>query len=187
VLNYTLIYAKKIGVKLDKQHGYEHVTTSIKTTHESKVTTLFNQQAKTDRIIPNNKPDTIIRDSGKGKCLLINIAISRDRNAINKKAEKDLKCKDLTKETQCRWNTKTKVLPVTIRANRTISKLFRRYLNIVPGKQGIKELRKIATLGTAHVFRRVRMLKYKTFIMGNNIRPTWTIHCNHRTAVALYP
>ena len=57
---------------------------------------LWNQQVQTDRTIPNNKPDIIIRDNGKGTCMLIDVAISGDRNVIKKEAEKILKYKDLT-------------------------------------------------------------------------------------------
>jgi len=48
---------------------------------------LRNQQVQTDRIIPNNKPDVIIRDNEKGTCVLIDVAISGDRNVIKKEAE----------------------------------------------------------------------------------------------------
>jgi len=39
---------------------------------------LWNQQVQTDRTIPNNKPDIIIRDNEKGTCMLIDVAISGD-------------------------------------------------------------------------------------------------------------
>jgi hypothetical protein len=45
---------------------------------------------QTDIIIPNNKPDIIIRDNGKRRCMLIDVAISGDRNVIKKEAEKIL-------------------------------------------------------------------------------------------------
>ena len=48
-----------------------------------KVTILWNQQVQTDRTIPNNKPDIIIRDNEGGTCMLIDVAISGDRNVIN--------------------------------------------------------------------------------------------------------
>jgi len=48
--------------------------------------------------IPNNKPDIIIRDNEKGTSILIEVAISGDRNVIKKEAEKILKYKDLTIE-----------------------------------------------------------------------------------------
>jgi hypothetical protein len=34
---------------------------------------------QTDRTIPNNKPDNIICDNGKGTCMIIDVAISGDR------------------------------------------------------------------------------------------------------------
>ena len=45
--------------------------------------------------LPNNKPDIIIRDNKEGTCMLIDIAITGDRNVIKKEAEKILKHKDL--------------------------------------------------------------------------------------------
>jgi len=48
--------------------------------------------------------------------------ISRLR--VKKEAEKILKYKDFTIETERMWNVKTKVIPVTIGATGTISKKF---------------------------------------------------------------
>jgi hypothetical protein len=109
------------------------------------------------RTIPNNKPDIIIRDNKKGTCMLIDAAIPRDRNVIKKEAEKTLKYKDLITEIQRMWNVKTKVTPVTIGTNGTISTPFRKYLSSVPGKHDITELQKTAVLGTAHTLREVLM------------------------------
>ena len=44
--------------------------------------------------------------------MLIDVAISGDRNVIKKEAEKILKYKDLTIAIQRMWNVKTKVIPV---------------------------------------------------------------------------
>ena len=71
---------------------------SVETSQGGKVTILWNQQ--TDRTIPNNKPDIIIRDNEKGTCMLIDVAILGERNAIKKEAEKIIKYKDLTIEIQ---------------------------------------------------------------------------------------
>ena len=57
---------------------------------------MWNQQVQTDRTIPNNKSDIIIRDNENGACMLIDVAISGDRNVIKKEAEKILKYKELT-------------------------------------------------------------------------------------------
>jgi len=65
---------------------------------------LWNQQIQTDRTIPNNKPDI----NEKGTNMLIDVAISGDRNVIKKEAEKILKYKDLTIEIQRMRNVKNK-------------------------------------------------------------------------------
>ena len=89
--------------------------------------------------------------------MLIDVAISGDRNVIKKEAEKILKFKDLTIEIQRMWNVKTKVMPVIIGAIGTISKTFRKYVSNIPGKHEVKELQKTAILGTAHILRKVLM------------------------------
>ena len=111
-------------MQLDTKHWYEHVPKSVETTQGGNI--FWNQQVRTDRTIPNtrNKSDTIIRDNEKRTCILIDVAISADSNAIKKEAEKSLKYKDLTIEVQRMWNVKTTVIPVIIGAAGTISKWF---------------------------------------------------------------
>ena len=58
---------------------------------------------------PNNKPDIIIRDNEKGTCMLIDVAISGDRNVVKKEAKKILKYTNFTIVTQPMWTVKTKV------------------------------------------------------------------------------
>ena len=99
---------------------------SVERNQGGNLTVLWNQQVQTDRTILSNKPDIIIRDNEQGTCMLIDVAISRDRNVIKKEAEKILKYKDLTVEIQRMWNVKTKVMPVIIGATGTISKSFRK-------------------------------------------------------------
>jgi D-arabinose 5-phosphate isomerase GutQ len=89
--------------------------------------------------------------------MLIDVAIPGDRNVIKKEAEKILKYKDLITAIKCMLNVKTKVTSVIIGASGTISKSFRKYLSSIPGKHDIKELQKTATLGTAHILRKVLM------------------------------
>jgi hypothetical protein len=88
---------------------------------------------QTDRTIPDNKPDIIIRDNEKRTCMLIDVEISGDRNVIKKEAETILKYKDLTIGIQRMWNVKTKVIPVIIGATGSISKSFRKYVSNIPG------------------------------------------------------
>ena len=117
----------KERVQLDKKHWYEHVPKSVET-----------------------------NQGGKGTCMLIDIAISGDRNVIKKEGEKILKYKNLAIEIQRMWNVKTKVIPVIIGAIGSISKSFRKYVSSIPGKHEVKELQKTAILGTAHILQKVR-------------------------------
>jgi len=145
---------KETGVHLDNKHWYEHVPKSVETSQGGKVTILWNQQVQTDRTIPNNKPDITIRDNEKGTCVLIDVAVSGDRNVIKKEAEKILKYKDLTTEIQRMWDVKTKAIPVIIGATGTISESLR---SNIPRKHEVKELQKTAILGPAHILRNVLM------------------------------
>jgi hypothetical protein len=52
--------------------------------------------------------------------MLINVAISGDRNVIKKETEKILKYTDLGTEIQHIWNVKAKVIPVITGATGTI-------------------------------------------------------------------
>jgi hypothetical protein len=46
----------------------------------------------TNRFIPINKPDIIIQKKKKGTCMLMEVAIPKDRNVTMKGAENILKC-----------------------------------------------------------------------------------------------
>ena len=89
--------------------------------------------------------------------MLIDVAISGERNVTKKEAEIILKYKDLTIEIQRMWNVKTKVIPVIIGATGTISNTFRKYVSNLPGNHEVKELQKTAILCTAHILRKVLM------------------------------
>ena len=85
---------------IGKKHWYEHVPKSVETIQGGKVTILWNPQVQTDRTVPNNKPDIIIRDNEKRTYMLLDVAISGDRKVIKNEAEKILKYKDLTIDIQ---------------------------------------------------------------------------------------
>ena len=82
----------------------------------------------------------------------------------------------------------TKETPISLvtGAPGTISTLIGKYPYNIPVNHDTKELENTATMGTEHILLKVRMLQYKTFIMGNNSRPSWTTYCNHRTDVTTY-
>ena len=148
---------KEIEVKLDNKHLYDHAPKSAETSHEVKVTILRNQQVRTDRTLPNNKPDVTIRENKKGPRMLKAVAIPGDRNVIKKEAEKILKYKDLALEIQRIWNVKVKVIPVIIGTTRTVPESLRQHLRNMAAKHAIGELQTAAILGTAHKRREVLM------------------------------
>jgi hypothetical protein len=78
---------------MGQKRWYEHVPESAETGQGGNVTILWNQQVQIDRTIPNNKIDIIICDNEKRTCMLIDVAISGDKNVIKKEAEKFLKKK----------------------------------------------------------------------------------------------
>jgi len=106
----------------NNKHWYERAPKSVETSQGGKVNKLWNQKVQTDRTLPNNKPEILIHANEKGTCMLIDVAISGDRNVIKKEADKILKYKDLKVEIQRMWNVKTKVIPVIIGATGTNSK-----------------------------------------------------------------
>jgi hypothetical protein len=78
---------KETGVQL-KKILVRTFPKSVETGQGGNVTILWNQQVQTDRTIRNNKPDIIIRDNEKRTRMLIDVAISGDRNVIRKEAKK---------------------------------------------------------------------------------------------------
>jgi hypothetical protein len=100
--------------------------------------------------------------------MLIDVAISGDRNVIKKEAEKILKYKDLTIEIHRMWNVKRKMIPVIIGATGTISRSFRKYVSNIPGNHEVKESQKTAILGTAHILRKVLTERYNRVNAGTS-------------------
>ena len=77
--------------------------------------------------------------------------------------EKIVKYKDLIREIQLMRNVEAKVIPVITGVNGTNSESLRKYLSNLPGKHEIKKLQNADIPKTAHILRKVRMYKYKTY------------------------
>jgi len=76
---------------------------------------------------------------------------------IKRETEKILKYKDLKTYIQHMCDLKTRVIPVTTGATDTLSESFRQYLSSISGKHDVHKIHKTATLGTAHILRKVLM------------------------------
>ena len=77
VLNCTVTYGWK--------QGGNQTTDSGMTMYRN-----WQKQVRTDRTIPNNKPDIIIRDNKQVTCMSIDAVIPEDGNVIKTEAEKIL-------------------------------------------------------------------------------------------------
>jgi len=82
------------------------------------------------------------------------VAISADRNVVQKEAEKKLKYMSLCIQIQRLWNLKCTIVPVIIGATGIVTISLRKNLETVPGKHLIDSLQKTAILGTSHIIRK---------------------------------
>jgi hypothetical protein len=65
VFSNTLQHVQGNSGEVRQRKWYNHTPKSVKTSHESKKTMLYNQQVQTDTTIPNNEPNIMIRDNEK--------------------------------------------------------------------------------------------------------------------------
>jgi len=89
--------------------------------------------------------------------MLIDVAISGDRNVIKKEVDKILKYKDLITEIQCMWIVNANMIPVLIGVMGIISESLRQHLSNISGKQDFKELQTTTTLCTTQLLWKVLM------------------------------
>jgi hypothetical protein len=94
-LHYSL--CKTSGIETT-ENWYSHIRKPV-CQHEG-ITVLWNQGVQTDREVLANRPDIIIKNKKYKICLVIDVAISSDRNIIQKESENKLKYKNLSIEIQ---------------------------------------------------------------------------------------
>jgi hypothetical protein len=85
------------------------------------MTVLWNKGIQTDGEVLANRPDKIIKNMKDKICLLIDVAIPSDRNAIQE-SEKKLEYKNLSIEIQRMWDMKCFVMPVITGATGIVTK-----------------------------------------------------------------
>ena len=91
----------------------------------------------TTREVTANRPAIIIKNKKEEKSTLINVAITADRNVVQKDAEKKLKYKSLGIEIPRIWNLKFTIIPVISGATGIVTRSLRKNLETVPGKHSI--------------------------------------------------
>jgi len=86
---------------------------------------------------------------------MIDVAIPADRNAVEKEAEKKLKCKSLCIEIQRMWNLKCTIIPVIDGATGIVTRNLKKNLEAITEKHSIDSLQKTTIFGTSHIIRKV--------------------------------
>jgi hypothetical protein len=100
-LHYSI--CKTIGIETT-ENWYSHIPNPV-CQHED-ITVLWNQGVQTDREVPANRPDIIIKNEKDKISIPIDLAIPSDRNVIQKESEKKLKYKNLSIKIQRMSNMK---------------------------------------------------------------------------------
>ena len=97
----------------------------------------------------------MIENKKQKTCQPTDVAISTDRNVVQKEAEKELEYKGLWTEIKRMWNLKCKNIPVIIRASRIGTKGLRKNLEAIARKRSVDSIQKTAMLGTSHIIWKV--------------------------------
>ena len=145
------------GIKVEAEYWYQHKPERVM--ENKKATILWDSPIITDRHVPCNKADIVIKEKKPDRCQLIYVVIPSDYNIQKKATEKMSKCVDLQIECQRLWNKKVEVIPVIIGATGIVDKNIKRYVGRIPGCHNIYSLQRSAILGTAHILRKVLSIK----------------------------
>ena len=169
---------KEIGVNLNKEHWYELVPKWVKTSHKSKVTILSNQTFNIQKKKFYDKSDDIICDNAN-RDVSINSPCNFRKMISDQEAGRIFEHKrtynENTERLECGNESDTIIKGAVV----TVSKPFRKCLNIVRRWNDIKELHKTAILGICEHSSKSTNVNFKVFIMENNI--TFNMQCNQWT------
>jgi len=80
-LHYSI--CKALGIETTDK-WYTHIPKPV--CEDGYVTVLWNQAVHTDREVTANRPDIIIKNKKEKTCSLIDVAITADRNVVQKEA-----------------------------------------------------------------------------------------------------
>ena len=107
-----------------------------------------------DRKIDHYRPDIVLFDKKRRKCLIIDVAIPGDHRIV-KETDKILAYGDLKLELSQMWNCETKVVPIIIGAVGSIPANLEKHLKSLDINCNISTFQKSALLGTAGILRKV--------------------------------
>jgi len=122
-LHYSM--CKALGIETTDK-WYTHIPKPV--CEDGDVTLLWHQAVHTDREVTANRPDIIIKNKKEKTCMLIDVAITADRNVVQKEAEKNLKYKSFCIEIQRMWNLKCMIVPVITGATGIVTRSLKKNL-----------------------------------------------------------
>lgn len=133
---------------------YEYAPAAV--TQQEHLTVYYDRSIITDRTIPCNKPDIVIRDRRKKEAYIIDIAIPNTHNLIATITEKKRKYTDLADEMKNLWNAdKVTIVPIVLSATGVIPKELHRSLKTLALNNNLyKLMQKAVTLNTTRIVRK---------------------------------
>ena len=113
---------------------------------------------QTDKEITAIRPDIVFMNKKDKTALLIDIAVPRGHNIVDKRIEKVEKYQNLAIELKALWQLKEiAIVPIVVGCTGVVDKTFAKYIEKIPGKINIFEIQKITLLGTCYAVRRFLM------------------------------
>ena len=133
---------------------YEHIPETVVENEEVKV--LWDMNIQTDKVIAANKPDIVVFEKLKRKCVIVDVACPFDTRLDGKAKEKIEKYQDLKRELQRIWQCQDiTIVPIIIGALGTIDMQFEKWIKKLEINTDLKTLQKACLLGTARILRKV--------------------------------
>ncbi|EEB19129.1 reverse transcriptase, putative [Pediculus humanus corporis] len=132
---------------------YNHIPSPVTTV--GPCTVLYDQQIHTDRTVPANKPDIILRHNAEKWCKLIEVSVPAEKNTTAKEADKRLKYRNLEIEITRMWGTKTETIPVIVGALGAMPNSIKGNLKKIMKNLKEETIQDIALCGTAHILRKI--------------------------------
>ena len=133
---------------------YEHNAEGIIENDEVKI--LWDFMIQCDRPVEHRKPDIVVLEKEKKKCIIIDVAIPGDNRIRKKEKEKIEKYQELKNEITKMWRMKTViVIPVVIGALGAVTKRIEGWIDKMELNIRVEHLQKTSLLGTARILRRV--------------------------------
>jgi len=111
---------KRVGLQVTDRYC-EHIPDRV--INVNCTTGMWDVPVITDRTVPANRPDTVLRDKTEKTCLLIDITLPDDSNVSTVETEELSNYRDQQIDVSRMWKVRTNTAPVIIGALGSITKI----------------------------------------------------------------